>query len=230
MKRYLYCATLIGALAVAGGAEAALMTSGTYDEQTNQLNQVDQEATGNNITLADFKTLVSDAWNNDLGGVIHFDDQADGTVLGDADADEPNPDDEVFEAPGVNTDEGFDTNYGLSGTQSIRVRMGNLTDRPDKPDKSPDIWEGQWLASAITDDRAPISGDIGLAGLTDWDFRFSTPLQAVGITVLSRGDDTADDVTVTLFYDDNTSEEVETDFFIDNTTGDHDTFFGYQAT
>lgn len=55
-------------------------------------------------------------------------------------------------------------------------------------------------------------------------------MTAVGITVISRGDDGAgDDVTVTLFYNDDTSEVVETDFFIDDTTGGDDTFFGYQA-
>lgn len=223
-------ASLVVAFAFfAGPLRAALITSGTYDELASQANQVDHEATGNTIALADFKALVSDAWNNDRGGVIHFDDQTAGTILADADADEPNPDDGVHEAPGVNTDEGFDTTHGASGTQSIRVRMGDLTDRTDDTGASPDNWEGSWGIRDSTSDRTPISGSNKLSGLTDWDFRFSMPLRAVGITVLSRNDNVGDDVTVTLFYDDNSSEEVETDFFIDNTNGEDDTFFGYQA-
>jgi hypothetical protein len=221
---------LVLGLVTGAGARAALITSGDYDESATQTNAVDTEATGNTIGLHDFKNMISAAYAGDRGGVIHFDDQSDGTVLANGDSDEPNPDDGVHEAPGIPAGEGFDVTYGVSGTGPFRVGMGPLSDRPDKPSKSPDIWEGQWaIHDTSGSDRSAVSADHALSGGTDWHFEFSRPLEAVGVTVLSRDASQGRDVTVELFYEDATSAVMVTDEEIAIGNGTDDTFFGYTA-
>lgn len=218
-----------GVFAAAVGANAALITSGTYDEQSTQANAVDTEASGNTISLDFFKTLVDSFYLGDAGGVIHFDDQTAGTELANADSDEPNDDDGVHEAVGIPDDEGFAVNYGFWETQTLRVAMGDLTDRPDKPDKNPDIWEGAWTVTDTSSDRTPVSGSMSMGGVTDYHFEFSRALLAVGVTVLSRDASQGRDVTVTLYYNDDTSDIMVTDEEIDDANGTDDTFFGYVA-
>lgn len=222
--------TVVFVLFMIPTAGAALITSGTYDESTTQTNAVDWEAAGNTVTLAEFKVLVGDAYGNDRGGVIHFDDQADGTVLADGDADEPNPDDGVHEAPGIPDGESFEAGYGTGGSRTLRVGMGQLTERPDKPSKSPDIWEGQWSVHDTSEsDRNAVSDQNAMSGVTDWHLEFSRPLEAVGITALSRNASEGRDVTVELFYDDSTRAVMVTDEEISIGDGFDDTFFGYVA-
>jgi hypothetical protein len=85
MMRCVYSVVMVAAICVLSSGsrlDAAIMTtaSGVYDEQTTQLNQVDQTATApisgsiSLISLAQFKSDLATAFPLGLGGVIHFDD------------------------------------------------------------------------------------------------------------------------------------------------------------
>ena len=228
MSKFAHIALAVLALVTAQAATAQpLTTTGTYDEQTVQTNAVDQFI--GSISLTDFQAMVSDAFSNDAGGVIHFDDLASGTILADGDADEPNPDDGVHEAPGIPAGQGFDASFGVSATQTMTIGMGQQTDRPDKPDKSPDIWEGQWIVGDSSGgDRTAISGNNILSGVSDWHFTFSQSLEAVGVTALSRGAGHRQ-ISATLGYDDGTTSLVTIDRPIDASNAGDDLFLGYQA-
>lgn len=154
-------------LAILGSAQAALITSGNYDEDTYETNTVDQVSTNSDYTLSGFKTELNNAFSNNRGGVIHFDDVAAGTTLADADSDD---------SPGsIPEDEGFDATYGTSQSNTLRVYMGPNTDRVD----SDPNFDGKWsVADTVEGSRIPVSGDADgsnqLAGLTDCVF-VSTP-------------------------------------------------------
>ena len=81
-------------------ANAALSTVGGYDPTGDGSNNIDAEASGNDILLADFRTLVSDAFDNDHGGVVNFDSASS----------ELN---------------GFTANFGLNSTLSLSVSAGS---------------------------------------------------------------------------------------------------------
>ena len=225
LARYRTAVTFAGIAALGhplAAHAATLESSDIYDEQVYESNSVNK-AVGN-VSLSDFITMVNDAYDNGGGGVVHFDDQEDGATLADADRNNE---------PGtIPEDEGFDTEYGATSSQNMRITMGPATGRPDNEDKG--IHDGSWLVQSGSDDwdRTPISGNQtrsnALSGLTDWDFQFSTGLQAVGITALSRSDG-ARDLSLTLSYDDGSSENVASNVRLAGGNGTDDTFFGYQA-
>jgi hypothetical protein len=89
---------LIGALALAAGVFSlataprawaifgTFPSSGVYDEQltnegNNVMNAVDSEAAGNNLTLAQFKIDVQNAFDNNKGGVVGFDNETNPTEI-----------------------------------------------------------------------------------------------------------------------------------------------------
>ncbi len=86
---------------VAGGARAALVTTDVYDPTGDGSNNIDTEAATNDITLTDFRTLVNSAYDNDLGGVVNFDELND---------------------PELN---GFVAAYGTGGTEMLSVSPGS---------------------------------------------------------------------------------------------------------
>ena len=103
-----YQLLIIGLAAIAltaGTAGAALVTTDVYDP-TGDENDIDTEAAGNDITLAAFRTLVDDAYDNDAGGVINF------------------------EAGNQSLAPSFTANYGTSGTETLTVTEGTNSDNP----------------------------------------------------------------------------------------------------
>ena len=90
---------------IAGGQLIAygtdLQTSNTYDENDTQTNAVDTEASGNNISLADFKALITQAAGNGDGGVIDF------------------------ERNGFETSQGLEAAYGVNGEKTLGISVGS---------------------------------------------------------------------------------------------------------
>jgi len=90
---------IVGGQLIAHGTN--LRTGNTYDENDTQANAVDTEATGNNISLADFKTLITRAADNGDGGVIDF------------------------ERNGFETSQGLDAAYGVNGEKTLGISVGS---------------------------------------------------------------------------------------------------------
>lgn len=193
------------ALGILGAAQvqAALITSGTYDEQTFETISVDNEASGNDFTLADFKTTISNAFDNDLGGVIHFDDQAAGTV--------------------IDSGGSFDATFGTSGAAILTITKGANNSGGLQEDWI--VKEGNSSGTNATNGD-PISGNADgskvFIGSNPWDFRFGTGLTHVAVTFGSRGNDT---ISATLLFDSGPDETINGI----SLTGGQETFVGYEA-
>ena len=99
------CLTVM-TLAIAS-THAALLTTDVYDPTGDGSNDIDTEATGNDITLSAFRTLVDTAYDDDAGGVINFDELSD-QDLG----------------------TGFAADYGTNGTETLTVTAGTNNDTP----------------------------------------------------------------------------------------------------
>jgi hypothetical protein len=209
-SRFTSCRSLavsaLTALGLAPVAPAAITTtvSGVYDEQTTQLNAVDASASGpttgtvNTVTAAAFATTITNAYANNSGGVINFDDvttPTSGQTMIVA----------KFGAGNANT-------IALTGS-GYQVDMGALT----------------------TINATPISGNTYLrngdaSGVQS--FAFSSPVSAVGATVLARTG--ARNITATVTYDNNTTGSVGpvTVATVANqltANSSPDTFFGFTA-
>lgn len=210
---------MLGRLATVAGfflavsAQAAIMvtvTSGTYDEQTVQLNTVDHDTfsdsagtnTVTHVSLATFKTDVSTAFTNNTGGVINFDDVTNNTSW-----------------------DSISATYGASHASTL-----NIT-----PDGVVDVgYQIAFIAAVGT----PISGanylrDVPPGGGTNptQTFNFSIGLSELGYTVLARN--ASRDVTATLTYSDASTGVFGPYTVVTNTgsgdTSSPDTFFGFAA-
>jgi hypothetical protein len=146
------------ALAVAAGtANAGLMTTDVYDPTGDGSNDIDTEAAGNDITLAAFRTLVDNAYDNDSGGVINFDELSD-QDLGTS----------------------FTADYGTSVTETLTVTAGTN----NVPGNA--SWDSGWFVRDAKESAGAISDDKVLRGAHTWDFDFDTGLTAVAITFIQR--------------------------------------------
>lgn len=131
-------------------------TSGVYDEQTSQLNVVDQTATTPTsgtvslVSLATFKTDVAAAFLADRGGVINFDD-INGPVI----------------------DAQINASYGLSTANTLNITGGDF-----QVDMSAAAAIGATQISGDTYLRKTVS--------STFTFNFGTPLAELGLTVLAR--------------------------------------------
>ncbi|MCC7475223.1 MAG: PEP-CTERM sorting domain-containing protein [Pirellulales bacterium] len=201
-------------------ANAAFITTGTYDETTNQGNNVDTEADDNNISLADFKTLIADAFVNDLGGVVDFDTTESGTTgLGGADTGSGSS------SGGSNV---MNAVYGTSQSNDMVItrlhREGGSTTNNFKVAASASGFESISGASAADADQKYLYS----TGSGSYGFRltFSQPIWAFGITFLSR---VSDSVDMQVGLSDGSVIDF-TDETIDASVGTDDTFFGYRET
>ncbi|MCC7475224.1 MAG: hypothetical protein IT425_07500 [Pirellulales bacterium] len=216
---------------MADAARAAFVTTGTYDESTNQTNDIDTEAFSNNISLADFKTLIADAFANDLGGVVDFDTTESGTTgLGESDASTTGSraiDSQLNQMHAV---------YGVSGAKGMVItRTHRDSDNTVVPQTSNDFQVGV----SVDDTFESISGASAAdadqkylysTGTGSYGFRlyFSQPITAFGLTALSRGDSASFDIGMKVVLNDDT-EIIFDDETMDATAGTDDTFFGYIA-
>jgi hypothetical protein len=107
----LYDQLIAGGQLLAG--DGPLRTTGVYDESAVQANAVDTEASGNDVTLAQFKALLSAAYDSDRGGVIDF------------------------EGTGFSTNSGIEADYGANGTQTLILSVG-----PNNVKGFGDAWGG----------------------------------------------------------------------------------------
>jgi len=98
---------------LAAPSHAAFVTTDTYDENATQTNAVDTEAATNDTTLAAFTTAVDTAFDNDLGGVIDFDDGS------------------------LDTSTTFSATYGTSGTKSLAFTSSDSLELNANGDTSP---------------------------------------------------------------------------------------------
>lgn len=157
MRPHQLLITTLAVLTLAvGSAQAALITTGIYDPTGDGSNNIDLEATGNDITLADFRTLVADAYANDLGGVINFDELSDQTL------------------------NGFTADYGVSGTETLTVTVGsNNAIGPNQSGSAWNVRDSSGSNGAISDEKV-------LRGAFTWDFDFDTGLTAVAGTIIRR--------------------------------------------
>ena len=148
------CLTVM-TLAIAS-THAALLTTDVYDPTGDGSNDIDTEATGNDITLADFRTLVDNAYDNDAGGVINFDELSD-TLLN-----------------------GFTADYGASGTETLTVTVGS-NNVPGSGQSG-----SAWNVRNASGSNGAISDPKVLRGAFTWDFDFDTGLTAVAGTIIRR--------------------------------------------
>lgn len=179
-------------------------TSGVYDEQVYETNQVDDVATGS-VTLPTFKTRISNAFSAGLGGVINFDD-------------------------GTGTDfTQIDASYD-SGNKTLTILVPG-TD-PPPTSGTPDFTTVDGSSQGRTPISGSASFDHWISksgGNTDryaFDFNAADQVDAVGITVLSRNSTTFNAVATVTFDDNSTSQLTDT---IDPGGAAHDTFFGFEA-
>lgn len=189
----------------AASASAAIITSasGVYDEQTTQLNAVDQTATTPTsgsvvlVSLAQFKTDVSAAYASDMGGVVNFDDVTTAT----------------------SNQSQIDVKYGQS--QNLTLAMTGTSYQVDMSAKAT---IGAEPISGATYLRNGASSGIQ-------SFVFSAPLSEVGFTVLARIG--ARSITATVTYDDNTTGAIGPFSVAtvsgSGATSSPDTFFGFAA-
>ena len=104
---------IVGGQLIAHGTK--LRAGNTYDENDTQANTVDTEATGNNISLADFKALITQAADKGDGGVIDF------------------------ERNSFETDAGLQASYGADGQKTLGITVG-----PDNVKGGSPAWQGVW--------------------------------------------------------------------------------------
>ncbi|MEX0642695.1 MAG: hypothetical protein WD468_08340 [Pirellulales bacterium] len=204
-------------------ANAAFVTTGTYDEQTNQANAVDTLAGSNNISLVDFKTLVAGAFAADHGGVLTFDstDRESGTTgFGASDV--------VSSGTGSTR---INAKYGSALSNTLVIIRQTVTGGTSNVNFTTSN-------SAGTDITHSISGDrwLGSASGEGSDFRltFNQPLMAFGITALYRptgGSNSPYTVDMVFGLDDSSTVVFaqETITGVASGAGTDDTFFGYQA-
>ena len=207
--------TLIAAAAsavLAQGAAAAITTttSGVYDEQTSQLNTIDQTAAGATpvnaslVPLSQFKTDITAAYAAGTGGVIHFDDVSTAT----------SSQQQIF------------ARYGAGNARTLTLT------NPNYNATTPAGYQVD-MSAATAVAATPISGGNYLRsnGTTIHAFNFSEPLSEVGFTILARS--AARTVNVRLTYDDGTTGTFGPVTVPANTgsgaTSTPDTFFGFAA-
>jgi hypothetical protein len=152
----LFAALFALALFATAAAQGNLITTGVYDPTGDGSNDIDLEATGNDITLAAFRTLVSDAYANNLGGVINFDELSNQLL------------------------NGFTADYGTSGTETLTVTVGsNNVIGPNQSGSAWNVRDASGSNGAISDPKV-------LRGAYTWDFDFDTGLSAVAGTIIRR--------------------------------------------
>lgn len=197
---------LLPATAFAGSINAT--TTGVFDEQTHQLNAIDQQAIGNTITLIDFSNAIAAAYASDSGGVITFDDITEDQWIINADT--------------------LNVSYGISASNNLTVSHGDIGDwrvrnRSDNGNGIP------VSNSTGLNNESPLANS-GLLLTKDTDdkfvFNFSAGLSHVGVVALSR-DGTARSVTATAKFDDSSTASSSAN--LGTTQGTADSFFGFEA-
>jgi len=153
---HLLITTLAVLTLAVGSAQAALITTDVYDPTGDGSNNIDLEATNNDISLTDFRTLVADAYANDAGGVVNFDELSD-TLLS-----------------------GFTADYGASGTETLTVTVGSNNVPGTNQSGS------AWNVRNDSGSNGAISNPKVLRGAFTWDFDFDTGLRAVAGTIIRR--------------------------------------------
>ena len=193
-------AAAIAVAGVAAASHAATVTAvGVYDENVIQANTVDDEA--GNISLADFSADVANAFLINAGGVVSFDDLADGQVA-------------------ISGSENLVIGYGVSGTNTLTASLYGPTGASAAADQT----EPAGQVSISGGNFIGISGNGGGIG-----FAFDMPLSAFGITVLDRvaAGRTA---SLSVLLDGDTDATVVTaDPIAIGDAEFGDTFFGYEA-
>lgn len=145
-------------------------TSGVYDEQitneqgpgngsSNFMNAVDAEAVGNNVTLAQFKIDVQNAFNTNKGGVCSFDNDTNATN---------NADKQFVALLGSNQATQFTVTRDPTPLNSTNFGLNNNFNNPT-------ISGFNYLG--ISGDATPVL------------LNFNLPLETFAITALSRGGD-----------------------------------------
>ena len=185
-----------------GIARAAFIAVGDYDEQTNSSNSVDIEATNNNISLADFKTLVTDKFADGLGGVINFESYVDAQNPWTTDR----PNFNVSFASGTKTLTIARTagNFGWGAGNEFAISGSGVN-------------SGRWIAFASP--ASPATFTFSMNG-------DAAPVVAWGITGIARSTARTYGASVTL--NDDTVVQIGTHSVPASSLTD-DVFFGYQA-
>jgi hypothetical protein len=222
-RKCLLIATAIGGavVAFAGNAGAAFITSGTYDENTNQGNAVDTTAASSNVTLGHFKTLISNAFNADTGGVIAFDStQAGTTGLGAGDTSSGST---IINAV-----------YGTSVSNTLTITRELYAGGTGAPNFSISTSGGSSVTESISGSGTADADQKWLGSSSgngnDWRMTFSTPLVAFGITALYRPSATYT-IDLEIGLSDSSTATFTQESIVGVTSGDgsDDTFFGYVA-
>ena len=175
--RHLITLTLTTLALITIQPSAALVTTDVYDPTGDGSNNIDTEAAGNDLTLAEYRTLVSGAYAADRGGVINFDELSD-QDLGTS----------------------FTADYGTNGTKTLTVSAGDN----NVPGQAG--WDSGWFVRDAKDSDGAISDDKLLRGAHDWDFDFDTGLEAVAITFIERNSKNPT-VVATIEFEDGTRTE-----------------------
>lgn len=198
---------VLGALVTLPSLHAQFTVVGVYDENTTGTNVVDLTAAQSNITLATFTANVAQAFTDNTGGVINFDN---GTITGNVSS--------------------FTASYGPS--QSLTMTVTNsVTVGTAGNNFTAGLNTGALVnqASGANGNATQISGTqrLGQASSTPYIFNFSTAVQAVGFTALGRTD-AARTVTVSFVLEDGSTQSF-TSFSMNASTAAQDTFFGYDV-
>jgi|GEM_PF-5688752 len=181
-----------------------ITVTGTYDEQATQANGVDRSATttsGNQLSQADFNSLISSAYAVGNGGVIDFDSLASGSVS-------------------TSPTDFLTARYGLANEKSLLIgnasptAMSIATNNPNRTPISGANFLGK--GGSVTD------GD-------HFSFTFDEASQviAVGATILSRESSPGNVIGEVTFSDGNTSSLT---FSQTAGNGTDDLFFGFRVT
>ncbi|MCC7473808.1 MAG: hypothetical protein IT425_00310 [Pirellulales bacterium] len=209
---------VIGGLVASPSALAKFVTTGVYDENTNQANSVDTLAASSNINLADFSTLVADAFSAGNGGVISFDILQPGTLgFGASDADS----------------NGTQLNavYGAAANRTLvitRELYAGGTGAPTFSVTSSSSTLESISGSSSSDADQKIFGSQSGDG-SDWRMTFNKPLIAFGITALYRPSDYTIGMEIGLSDSSTFEFNQETITAAAGGNGTDDTFFGYEA-
>lgn len=193
------------AATAASVACGAFITTGNYDEQTFQTNAVDASASsgsgaGSIVTLAQFKTDMTDAFANNLGGVVDFDNES------------------------LPSSSSFSATYGQSqGSTLIVTRGSGLMSTAG----SQSVTGASVGISASAGPSTPPNGNyLGFNNTPNgFTFTFNQPLVQWGVTFLMRSTShTVSSLVITL--DDSSTFTFGSETI--GTTSD-DTFYGYRA-
>lgn len=223
MKKTTLLSLLAGTAMLGATSHAAMITVGVYDEATTdentglagiQNNAVDADATsagtGNLVSLTNFKSSVLAAFNDNLGGVVNFDN---GTV---------------------DSGTSFNATYGTSQSKTITITNGSLTDWQFLGNSTNRTAISHPGNNVTGEALAKNGGTPAQQGVTDggedfvFNFNAADKVTMVGGTLLSRSGSSDNSVTALVTFSDATTDSVN---FTSSgsSNGGNDTFAGFKS-